>query len=79
MSRDWYGTQIPFVQMLQSRGWLTGLTGDGVIDTPTLKKANVDIAAGLTGDGVNDAPNAGTVVEGATGHRVPGGFVTKFR
>ena len=33
----------------------------------------------MTGDGVNDAPNVGILVEGATGHRVPGGCVAKFR
>ena len=59
--------------------FLVLMTVDSTNDMPTLKKANVGIAAGLTGDCVNDAPNVGIVVEGSTGHRVPGGFVAKFR
>ena len=51
------------------------MTVESVNDMLTLKKANVGTAAGLTGDGVNDAPNVGIAVEGAHGHRVPGGLL----
>ena len=46
-----------------SESWLTGMTIDGAIDTPTLKKENVGIAVvtGLTDGGVNDATNVGIV------------------
>ena len=36
--------KFQIVQVLKSRGWLTGMTGDGVNLSPALKQANVGIA-----------------------------------
>ena len=52
MSRDWYGeTCFQIVQVLQSRGWPTGMTVDSVNDTVTSVLWRL---TGVTDDGVND-------------------------
>lgn len=73
---DGFGQVIPehkyrVVELLQKKGYLVGMTGDGVNDAPALKKANVGIAvhgctdaARSAADMVLLAPGLSTIVDG---------------
>ncbi|KAJ9081475.1 hypothetical protein DSO57_1014208 [Entomophthora muscae] len=81
MRADGFAQVIPehkyrVVELLQNKGLLVGMTGDGVNDAPALKKANVGIAvhdctdaARSAADIVLLAPGLSTIIDGITTSR----------